>query len=521
MTDPARSQILEYAGVDECRREAADVVVIGSGCGGATVAKELAAVGYSVLILERGGYYTTERGDFDQRADDMLIRIDGGRGLDTTENGEVSLLYGNCVGGASVHYWADSWRIPADRCERYAALGVAGHGLAELTPHFERIERDLNIHPAPPEYYNRMNTLFDEGAKRLGWHVEPVPQARKGCLKSGHCYQGCTFDAKQSQLVTHIPAALAAGATLFADCQVERIETDPHGYVANVFAHFIDRRTGKPSGHTLAVDTRAVVLAAGGYGSAVLWLRSKLPNRSGMVGKNLYCNPTPYLHAIFPEKVEQWWSIPTATGTGDFRLARYDAGRYVEGGYLLHPNQLQPEFLAATLPGFGVEHRRLMDLLPRVGGAVAWIDDEVPGEITLDKKGRPIYRYAIRGVDELKVRDALKKEALILLAAGASEVIVPDVHGTRIRDEREIAVLDTVDVRNGAILFGGPHPAGALRMGEDPRTSVVKSTHEAHDVPGLFVADPSAFPLPPSVDPSLTIMAWSYVAADAIKTYLG
>ena len=92
--------ILEYREVTGDRREQVDVVVIGSGCGGATVAKELAAAGHSVLIVERGGYYTTARGDFDQRADDMLARIDGGRGLDTTTNGQIGLLYGNCVGGA-------------------------------------------------------------------------------------------------------------------------------------------------------------------------------------------------------------------------------------------------------------------------------------------------------------------------------------------------------------------------------------------------------------------------------------
>lgn len=513
--------ILEYGDVTGDRREQVDVIIIGSGCGGATVAKELAAAGRSVLILERGGYYTTARGDFDQRADDMLARIDGGRGLDTTTNGQIGLLYGNCVGGASVHYWADSWRIPADRCERYAELGVEGHADADLAPHYARIERDLNIHPAPREYYNRMNELFDVGATRLGWQVEAVPQARKGCIKSGHCYQGCAFDAKQSQLVTHIPAAIGAGARLFADCRVDAITTDAGGRANGVHASFIDRRTGKPMGHTLTASSRCVVLAAGGYGSPVVWLRSKLPNGSGQVGRNLYCNPTPYLHAIFPDKVEQWWNIPTATGTMDFRLPRYDGSRYVEGGYLLHPNQLQPELLAVTLPGFGIEHRRVMDLLPRLGGAVSWIDDEVPGDITLDRYGRPVYRYEIRGVDVLKIRDAMKKQALLLLAAGATEVIVPDPTGTRIRDEREITLFDTLDIASGAILFGAPHPAGTLRMGGDPRTAVIRSNHEAHEVPGLFVADPSAFPLPPSVDPSLGIMAWSYVAAHAVQQHLG
>ncbi len=513
--------IIEATQITDHRSEDVDVVVIGSGCGGATVALDLARAGYSVLILEQGGHYSAARGDLDQRSDNMLARIDGGRGLDTSLNGELALMYGNCVGGASVHYWADSWRLPQDRADLYETLGVSGHGHARLAPIFDRLERDLNVHVAGPQYYNRMNQLFDVGAKQLGWHVEGVPQARKGCVRSGHCYQGCSFDAKQSQLVTHIPAALAAGARVYSDCRVDRILTDPRsGRATGVQARFIDRATHQPNGGSLSVRARAVVLAAGGYGSAVLWLRSQLPDGNGMVGKNLYTNPNPYLYALFDEPVRLWENIPAATGTSDFRLARYEHGRYVEGGYLLHPNQLQPEFLAVTLPGFGDEHWNLMEQLPYIGSAVSWIDDVHGGHITLASDGSPRYHYALQGDDLLKIRDAFKKQALLLFAAGAHQVIVPDSAGTRLQRPEQIAVFDTLDIQNGAVLYGAPHPAGTLRMGDDPARAVVACNHQAHEVPGLYVADPSVWPLPPSVDPSLTIMAYSVIAAEAIAEHL-
>ena len=508
--------IVESHQVTKDLTETTDVVVIGSGCGGATMAMELARQGHRVIILERGGYYTVARGDMDQRSDNMLARIDGQRGLGTSRNNEIAMMYGNCVGGASVHYWADSWRLPKDRNELYVKAGVTGHEFEVLEPIYDQIEKDLNVHVAEPEFYNRMNTLFDIGAKKLGWRVEGVRQARKGCVKSGHCYQGCAYDAKQSQLVTHIPAALAAGAKLYADCRVDKITRNDKGHANGVAASFIDRATGKPSSHTLTVKARFVVLAAGGYNSAVVWLKSGLPNGSGQVGKNLFLNPCPYLYALYDEPVLMWENIPTATGVMDFRLARYDGERYVEGGYLLHPNQLQAEFVAATLPGFGAEHRALMDRLPNIGSAVSWIDDEEPGQITVNDDGDPRYEYKLRGVDALKARDSMKKQAMLLFASGAREVIVPDIVGTRIRKPSEIGVLDTIDISDGAILYGGPHPAGALRMGSDPETSVVASSHEAHEVPGLFVSDPSVFPRPPSVDPSLTIMAFSVVASRAL-----
>jgi len=506
--------IVQSADVRQDIRETVDVALIGSGCGGATVAKELAAAGLSVAIIEQGGYYDAAQGDFDQREDDMLIRLDGSRGMGTSSNGQLALQYGNCVGGASVHYWADSWRTPADRCERFTSMGVNGHSHEELTPYFEQIEADLNIHPATPDMYNTMNLAFDEGAKRLGWEVGPVHQARRGCVHSGYCMQGCAYNAKQSQLVTHIPAALAKGAKLYADCRVERILVE-NGKATGLAGVFLNRRTNNPGPYRITVKAKVVALAAGGYGSAVILLKNGLGGPA--VGKNLFGNPCPMLFALYDKDIVMWRNIPAATGTMQFRLARYDGDRYVEGGYLLHPNQLQPALLAATLPGIGAEHRALMEQAPRIGGCISWIDDENPGRIQLDRKGRPLYRYEIRGNDELKVRDAFKKQALLLLASGAKEVIVPDRVGTRIKDEKQIALLDTVDIRGGSMMFAAPHPAAALRMGTDPLRSVVDSNHECHAVKNLFVCDGSAFPGPLSVDPSVTIMAWSYVAANHIK----
>jgi choline dehydrogenase-like flavoprotein len=513
--------ILEGHEIKRDLREEVDVVIIGSGCGGATAAKHLAEGGLSVLILEQGGYYTAARGDFDQLSDNMLARIDGGRGLDTSTNGELALMYGNCVGGASVHYWADSWRLPEDRARIYEEKGVSGHEHEVLAPVFDEIEKDHNVHPADPVYRNRMNELFIEAGARLGWHIEDVPQARRGCVASGHCYQGCSYDAKQSQLVTYVPAALKAGARLYADCEVTAITREPGTGRANgVSARFLDRATGRPAGPKLEVKARAVVLAAGGYASPVIWMRSGLPNGSGEVGRNLFTNPNPYLYALYDEEIYLWHNIPAAVGTSDFRLPRYENGRYVEGGYLLHPNQIQPEFLAVTLPGFGGAHAGLVAQLPRLGSAVAWIDDEHGGEVTLREDGTPSYHYALQGDDVLKARDALKKQAQLLFESGAREIFVPDSAGTRLQGPEEIAQLETLEIQNGAMLFAAPHPAGTLRMGDDPSRAVVASSHEAHEVPGLYVADPSVFPLPPSVDPSLTIMAFSVIAARNILSRL-
>jgi choline dehydrogenase-like flavoprotein len=195
------------------------------------------------------------------------------------------------------------------------------------------------------------------------------------------------------------------------------------------------------------------------------------------------------------------------------RRHTFDGDRYVEGGYLLYPNQLPPATLAALLPGFGASHQKLMDVAHRIGSTIAWLDDLGSGSVRLDDEGEPVWEWSLSKADELVARDAMKKEALVLLHAGASEVITPDPAGTRLSDLKDLAKLDTVDVREGSMVFATPHPAGMCRMGRDPATSVVDSNNEVHAVKGLYVCDPSVFPTAVSVDPSETIMAFSAIAA--------
>jgi choline dehydrogenase-like flavoprotein len=441
----------------------------------------------------------------------MMAKLYGGRGVTTSEDTTLNLQYGNCAGGASVQYWADSYRTPPDRLEHWArTFGVEGHSAEDLAPIFDRIENDLHIEPAPAQLRNRNNELFKKGLEALGWEGHAVPQARKNCVSSGYCMQGCTYNAKQSMLVTYIPTAIASGARVFSDCEAMRVRVEG-GRATGVEARVLDRATLKPTGVTVRVRARAVVAAAGGYGSAVLLMRSKVANRSGLIGKNLYVNPCSFVFALFDEDVILWRNIPAAWGCKEFRLPRRDGVRYVEGGYLIMPNQLGPSAMAAMLPGFGKDHRALMDEYPRIGGTISWIDDEWPGEIRVDPEGNPRYHFAVRNDDRDKIRDSMGKACRVMFAAGATGCVLPD--GTLIRDEGEIRKIDALTLAPGSMSFPAPHPAGTCRMGEHPDTSVVNSHNECHEVKNLFICDPSVFPTAVSVDPSETILAFSHVAA--------
>ncbi|MFN8353343.1 MAG: GMC family oxidoreductase [Spirosomataceae bacterium] len=512
--------IFEYSDYRQGQTIRAKVCIVGSGCGGATLAKKLAEKGMDVVIIEQGGYYTSA--SFDNRELNMSGKVDAERNLATTANGDTLLLYGNNVGGASVHYWADSYRTPADRLQLWQdKYDIEDHTQADLSPAWDELEATLNVHEAEEEYYNSMNLKVRAAAQALGWQGAPIPQARKGCQKSGHCMQGCFFNAKQSQLVTHIPLALEKGASLYADLRADYLEWDG-ARVKKLWVSAIDRPSNRPSGLQLSVVADAFVIAAGGYNTPAFMLRQEgFAQRFPALGKHFGMNPSAFTYGLYDEDIILWRNMPAAWGVEQFRLARYDQQhRYQEGGYLLMANQTQPATIAATIGGFGAEAHEWMMKLPKVGSTIGWIDDHEDelGNVSIDSSGKRLISYPYGPITQQILRDLLKKQVVLSFETGAKKVLIADYQATTLHSVQEIHKIDKLAITNSSLLLAAPHPFGGCRMGKDPKTSVVDSSHRVHGFDNLFISDPSVFPTGPSVDPSLTIMAFSYIAAQQIAT---
>src|SRR5690554_1537388 len=329
--------------------------------------------------------------------------------------------------------------------------------------------------------------------------------------------QGCLYDAKQSQMVTHIPMALEQGARLYSDAQAESLEM-VDGRVRSLTVGMIDRKTNRPSGIKMKVVADRFVLAAGGFNSAFFLMQQGLHKQLPMLGKHFSMNPSSMVHGLYDEEIILWRNIPAAWGVDHYRRARYENGVYQEGGYLLMCKQVQPAMLAGMLPGFGVDHQAVMQQLPNVGGTISWIDDVEGelGEIRMTKKGSREVFYEYGPVTRAVLKDSIRKQAELQFTAGARKLIIAGHQGITLDSMGDLHKLDTLEISAGGLMLASPHPGGGCRMGTDATDSVVDSRHKVHGFDNLFISDSSVFPNSTSLDPSLSIMAFSYIAAKHI-----
>lgn len=479
----------------------AEVCVVGSGAGGAVAAAELAAAGRDVVVLEAGPHWTSR--DFTQREDEMLPRLFEEAGMRQTADGAITVLQGRCIGGSTVHNLCYCFRTP----DPILALWRDEHALPELTnaalePSFRRVEAGLKVKPIREDEVNALNRIIRRGTQALGWSGMLTQHNREACVQAGYCILGCSYDAKQSMLVTYVPRADAAGARIWADAQVEGIE-GVGGRVRRVHARALDT-SGRP-GPRLTVDAPVVVLAAGAVATPDLLLRSRLANRSGLVGRGLHLHPSVMVAGIFEEPIHAYRGIPQSWYVDEF----IDLERDPHSGYVLMPITGFPALTGTQLPGFGREHFRWMREFAHTAGLLVLLHDRSEGAVEPGASlARPRMRYALTRADERLLAEGIAHCCELLLAAGAREVLVPYVDAPLVvRAGDDLGVIARRGAAAGAIPIASTHPQSTCRMGGDPSRSVVNAYGECHELAGLFVADMSVFPTSLGAPPQITTAA--------------
>jgi len=501
-------EIRVYAQYDRDFIEEVDVAVVGSGPGGAVVAKELGEAGVKVALLEEGPPFTPTDYDLDGGISMAKTMREGG--LRMIRGTIMPTMQGIALGGGSVVNSAICNRTPEFVLDRWSSDFDLDHmTLADLDPHYDAVGKFLGIAPTPEDVLGRRNLLFKEGCDRLGYPSEPVLRNVRGCRGSGECFTGCRTRAKKSMDVSYVPAAIRAGVKVLTSVRVEQVLADG-AKATGVAGHVVAPFTGKPS-HRFRVNARVVVLAAGCMATPVILKKSgNLANRSGQVGENLQFHPGVAIMGIFPDDVHPAFGATQG----------YQSRHFLRDGFKLETLWAPPSVLAVRLPGSGLRFKNRLADFPcaAIWDAIASCNRSVGRVRPRSRSMDPVLTWRLHPDDVRILAKALWTLAEIFFAAGARSV-VPGVNG--IPDEvfslDEARVLTTHPIRDRDLIIGGNHAFCTTRMHGNPRKGVVDEFGKSHDVENLYIADTGVFPQCPSVNPMWTVMALAHRTAARIS----
>ena len=514
--DPLPSGVIPAVALRADLHRTADVVVIGTGAGGAVTAARVAEAGFEVVVLESGAYRT--RADFNEREAELTEQLYADGALRTTDDASVALVQGNTVGGSTTVNWMIMLRTPDFVLDQWATeSGVYGMTPREMGPVFERVEREVHASAVPEDAHSANNRILLDGARSLGWKVSTAQINATNCVRCGFCGVGCRHDAKQSTLVTFVPRALTAGATLHADTHVDRIEirerdtgsgTPP---MKRVHATVRDPYSGRPT-RTLTIDAPIVVVAGGAIGTPALLQRSGLGG--GGVGHWLRLHPTTAIWGRYDREIVTSTGIPLTTMCDE-----HLRWRGTDFGFWIETPPMHPSFTAAAMPGFGQSHRTLMSSFNQLGVLIGLTRDGAErtrssGRVRVNRRGETSIAYALTPEDQRRVRASLSASAQIHFAAGAREVGTMHATPIVVRSAADVARLEEGSVGPNRIGLFSAHVNGTCRMGTDPSTSGATPEGERHGVRGLYISDGSLLPTSLGVNPQETIMAVATVLAE-------
>jgi choline dehydrogenase-like flavoprotein len=529
-----------------------DFVIIGSGAAGGILAKELSTNGFRVVVLEQGPYLTEAdytHNEISVLGEDLLTnhpKLQPTTFRKTPQEKakqQRALVYGRSVGGTSVHFTANFWRFhEIDFIERSKVGAVPGANLvdwpiqyADLEPYYTTVEWEIGVsgmagaspfdpprskpYPMPPLPVKSSGVIFERAARKLGWNPFPAPMAilsqpragRSACVNCGFCLSfGCEVGAKSSSLVAAIRVAERTGrCEIRPDSYVHRIETDARGRV--IGATYFDKDK-----NTQLQKAKAVIVCANGAETPRLLLmsankdfRNGLANSSGIVGKNLMLNSGAISLGTFEHPLNDYKGFAVSRILHDFyELDAQKVGFFGGGGldarFDITPIGFALNAMPPGTPRWGSDFKRVLGqnftrTMEVFAHATSLAVEDNSFSLDPDLKdawGLPALRMTYKDhPDDLKLAKWLNDRSLELLdAAGATQKWSYPI------TEQEFAV----------------HLLGTCRMGSDPKTSVINPDHRTHDVKNLFLCDGSSFVTSGRGQPTMTIEALAFRAADRI-----
>ncbi len=530
--------------------DAVDFLIVGSGSAGGVLAKELSSNGFRVVVLEQGPRIDPGQFKHDEYwAFNLNALSNNLRSQNTTfresehETAKIRpiIWYGRVVGGGSVHFTTNYWRFhELDFVERSRKGSIPGADLQDwpityndLEPYYTKAEWELGVsgqagaspfdpprskpYPLPPLPIKSSGVLMERGARKLGWHPFPAPMAiisenyngRNKCMHCGFCEAfGCEWGAKSSTLATVIPIAEKTGrCEIRPNCYVHEVEINAQGRVTGVVYFDQQKRSQRQK-------AKAVILCANGAETPRLLLMSKsgrfpdgLANSNGAVGKYLMFDTGAMSGGVFEHPLNEYKGSVVSRIVHDFYEIDpkhgFVGGAGLDARFDLYPAGFAQGGFAPDMPQWGSEFKKNLRDFPRMMYTLS-------------------HHMALAVESNSITLDPVAKDAWGLPAIRVTYKDHPDTfRSLQFMQDREMELLDAAGAQKSWRLpyterDSSAHLLGTCRMGNDPKNSVIDSDHRSHDVPNLFICDGSSLVTSGRNQPTETIQALAFRAADRI-----
>jgi len=496
--------IIEGKEIRASVREEVDVCIIGSGAGGAVMAKELAQKGARVIVLEEGGYYT--RSNYPKTIRECFLKLYRNHGMETTVGIPAIIVpTGKCLGGTTVINMGTCFRLPPATHKKWEEMGITGYSEAEMSPYYEQVEKVMSVREVSPEVMGRNGEVIAEGARRMGLHPKPLKHnINEHCKGCGNCSYGCREDAKQAMTLNYIPQAVNFGAKFFCNSKGEFILHDGKK-VMGVQGSVRDPENGMFR-HHIQISSDIVILAAGALNTPVILLKNEICNESGQAGKNLKLHLCGRVIGFFDQEIKGHQGVGQCLMVDDFK----DLGIMLEATFT-GPASEFPGF-----PGFGKELWDMAKDFTQIASIGVMVSDVSKGRVTVGPDGESLMTYNLNQEDTDKLKKSMLISARILFAAGAKKVVTSTSCFPVINTPADVERFADKKVHAGDFITMAFHPMGTCRMGVQRKKSVVDLNLETWEVRNLFISDASVFPTSLGVNPQETIWAFAARCAEHI-----
>lgn len=502
-----QQQITAARDCDEDMTLEADVVILGSGAGGAAAAYELACRGLAVVIIEEGQYY--DRSHFTGKLTEVIPKLYRSWGATVaTGNAIIPVPVGCNVGGTTTINSGTCMRTPPSVLQRWREQGLGAFTEQAMAPWFEGVERMLSVQQATTETVGPIGDLIDRGAAANGFlQRQPLMRNAQGCDGQGLCQFGCPTDAKQSTNVSYIPRALERGAFLFSGFRAERLQRQGNR-ITGVIARG-QNADGRPI--TLSLTCQQTIVAMGSLFTP-LFLRQQ-GVRNPHLGRHLTLHPAGVVNALFPDRdLANSRSIPQGYGVSDWE----EQGLMFEGGTIPLAGH------SLLNPLVGQDWVRFTEDYPHTAYFGFMIRDTSEGRVRRGpRRGLPLIRYHMNRQDFALFKRGIHALACWYLDAGAEQVLIPGLNRiVRIHNRTELERFLRSPLKPTDFLISAYHPLGTARIAASPRDGVCDSRHRVFGYPGLSVMDGASVPTSLGANPQVTIMAMASRAANMMAREL-